>query len=98
VYPCLALFTLSLMPPEDQAVTAGAYNCMGQLGRAIGLALATAIELAVENSEVDKEITSDALLKGIRSAQWFSVGLGLLAICGILGWLRKIGKVGAKKS
>lgn len=83
-------------------------NAVGQIGRAIGLAIATAIQVAVQESRQKSagaavvsgavNLDNPAFLAGLRAADWFSVGLGLLGFAtvtvafrgaGILGHVKK---------
>jgi len=80
VYPCLTLFTVQSLPPEHQALGGGIVNAVGQLGRALGLAIAVAIDTKVQNNAVSKStIEKEALLDGYRATEYFSFACGLLA-------------------
>ena len=50
LFPCLVLFVAHSLPREDQSLGGAMINAMGQVGRAIGLAICTAIQLSVQNS------------------------------------------------
>ena len=92
LFPTIALFVSMSLPREDQALGGGLINAVGQIGRAIGLAIATAIEVAViaqlKDVDVDDVGTAEtkvrdpALLSGLRAAQWFSfvAGIATLAV------------------
>lgn len=99
VYPCLGLFLTQSLKGKDQALAGAMFNTVGQIGRAIGLAVASAIDGAVVLDQTTKTTAQEALLRGLRSAQWFSFGCGLVALMLTFWGLREIGKVGlAKKS
>jgi hypothetical protein len=111
VYPCLSLYTTSSMPMKDQALTGGIFNTVGQVGRAIGLALATAVDVGVRqnggnglgaalpgvNVEEPEGHEQWVLLAALRTTQWLNVGMALVALLAVVTGLRKIGKVGAAK-
>jgi hypothetical protein len=107
VYPALTLFTAHSLPQEDQSLGGALINVASHLGRAIGLAIGTAIQTAVIASEKGSPVDvvgntqfepgDQALLKGIRAAEWFDFALAMCA-CGIAGvafW--GCGKLGQKR-
>jgi hypothetical protein len=75
---------------RDQALGGALINASGQVGRAITLAITTAIQTSVMAQERGVSVQSvsrieagdPASLKGIRVAYWFNFGLGLF--CTIL--------------
>ncbi|KFA78168.1 hypothetical protein S40288_01356 [Stachybotrys chartarum IBT 40288] len=103
-WPCLTLYTSRALRPEDQAIGGALINAMGQFGRAIGLAVSTAIQtavmardrgLSVENVGA-MQVGEDASLAGLRAASWMNTGYGLCALLVVLVALRSkdiIGKV-----
>ncbi|KAF2092028.1 MFS general substrate transporter [Saccharata proteae CBS 121410] len=106
VYPSLTLFTAHSLPQEDQALGGAIVNAVGQIGRAIGLAIATAIETAVianrkglsvgEVGNMDIESGDVALRDGLRAAEWLSWAFAICAvfIAGLA--MRGVGKLGRK--
>ncbi|KAJ4300170.1 hypothetical protein N0V88_002839 [Collariella sp. IMI 366227] len=107
-WPCLILFTSRSLPQSDQALGGALVNSMGQVGRAIGLAVATAIQTAVMARERGVRVQDvgsveewdEASLLGLRAAEWWHVGLGLCSLCVVLLAFRGsgiIGKVEAPK-
>ncbi|KAM7195531.1 Major facilitator superfamily domain containing protein [Rhypophila sp. PSN 637] len=107
-WPCLILFTSHSLPQEDQALGGALVNAMGQVGRAIGLAVATAIQTGVMARErgVRVEEAGPVLLwdhptlMGIRAANWWHCALGLAALSVVLIAFRGsgiIGKAGVKR-
>ncbi|KAJ8122870.1 hypothetical protein ONZ43_g1049 [Nemania bipapillata] len=46
-WPCLTLFTSKSLPQEDQALGGGLINASAGVGRAIGLAIVTALQTAI---------------------------------------------------
>lgn len=90
-WPCLTLYTSKSLPEKDQAMGGAIINASGQIGRAIGLAITTAVQTAVtarERGVSVREVGSikewdTPSLKGIRAANWFNFGLCIccLVIC-----------------
>ncbi|KAI0126045.1 drug resistance protein [Xylariales sp. AK1849] len=86
-WPCLTLFVSKSVPKEDQALGGALINACGQVGRAIGLAITTALQTAVmarerglSVEESGKIIPWDpASLAGLRSAEWFNFSLAILS-------------------
>lgn len=74
-----------------------------QIGRAIGLAVATAIQMAVEKhhdlesaTDTPKPVQgSSALLKGLQTAEWFNFALAIAACTVVVCAFRGREKVGA---
>lgn len=108
LYPTLTLFTAQTLPSTDQALGGALINAVGQIGRAIGLAIATAVQTAViakeKNltvSEVGSEgvvgVGDPALLKGLRAANWADFSFAIAAFFVVLIVFRGVGKVGAVK-
>ncbi|KAB8342861.1 hypothetical protein FH972_022459 [Carpinus fangiana] len=95
VYPLVALFTIQSVPQEDQAMGGSIVSAVGQLGRAIGLAISTATQVSVESNAQD-EMPHVAQLKGYRAAEWLSFAFCMFSV--IIGAyaFRGAGKVGAK--
>lgn len=107
-WPSLTLYTSHALPQADQALGGALVNSMGQVGRSIGLAIATAIQtsvmarqrgLAVEDSGPVK-VHDDASLKGIQAANWFHFALGVTSMGIVACFFRGsgiVGKAGVKK-
>ncbi|KAI5852371.1 major facilitator superfamily domain-containing protein [Tricharina praecox] len=111
VYPCLSLYTTGSMPMKDQALAGGIFNTVGQIGRAVGLALATAVDVGIKKNGGnrlgdlvpgmqrfdDHHDDKWAILAALRTAQWLNTGMALIALVAVIAGLRNIGKVGAAK-
>jgi MFS family permease len=97
LYPCLSLFVMKSIPDEDQAMGAAMFQAMGQIGRSIGLAIATAIQISVTNSQLGKRSEEEALLKGYRAAEWFSFAVGALSFGVAAYTFRGAGTLGKRK-
>jgi MFS family permease len=87
-WPSLTLFTSRSLPPQDQAIGGALINASGQLGRAIGLAISTAIQIAVTADARGVSVQDagsmrpwdDATLKAIRASSWMNMAFGLAAL------------------
>lgn len=102
LFPSLMLFTALSLPQEDQAMGGALINASGQVGRAVGLAVATAVQVAVEGGVGTRgrsRVTegNEAFLRGLRAANWFSVGLSGLGLVFVVTGIRRAGKIGAVK-
>ncbi|KAK4183405.1 major facilitator superfamily domain-containing protein [Podospora australis] len=107
-WPSLILFTSHSLPQSDQALGGALVNSMGQIGRAIGLAVATAVQMAVMARERGVSVEDagpvkswdPASLEGLRAAEWWNFALGLSALAVVLVAFRGsgiIGKAGLQK-
>jgi uncharacterized membrane protein len=87
-WPCLTLFTSHALPREDQAIGGALINASGMIGRAIALAIATAIQSSVMAKErgVDVQHVGSVKewdapsLKGLRAGAWTNFGILFLAL------------------
>lgn len=101
-WPCLILFTSHSLPQADQALGGALVNAMGQVGRAIGLAVATAIQTAVMARERGVGVEDagsmqegdPASLLGLRAAEWWNFALGITAALVVLVAFRGSGIIG----
>ena len=102
LFPALLLFTAQSLPKEDQALGGATINCVGQVGRAIGLAICTAVQVAVQESKESgpSAVTGEgsvgnlAYLSGLRGAMWFSFGTAIAGFFVVAAMFRGTGKVG----
>ncbi|KAK0256275.1 hypothetical protein B0A54_10674 [Friedmanniomyces endolithicus] len=103
LFPTLVLFNAHSLPKEDQALGGAMINAVGQVGRAIGLAIATAIQVAVQEGHErsaslavtgTKSLGNPAFRAGLRAADWFSVALGALAFVTVSMAFRGAGVIG----
>ncbi|KAK7422621.1 hypothetical protein QQZ08_009427 [Neonectria magnoliae] len=87
-WPCLTLFTSHSLPQEDQAVGGALINAMGMFGRAIALAIATAVQSSTMASARGVSVQDvgpvepwdGPSLKGLRAAGWANFGIAMLAL------------------
>jgi hypothetical protein len=96
------------LPPEDASLGGALITAVGQIGRSIGLALATAVQTAIIAKEkglsIDEvgnqghglEPWDDALKVGIRGTAWFNFGMSMISTAVVLLFIRGIGIVGGK--
>ncbi|KAF2853240.1 MFS general substrate transporter [Plenodomus tracheiphilus IPT5] len=108
IFPVLTLFVAKTLPPEDASLGGALITAVGQIGRAIGLAIATAVQTAVIAREkgvsVDQigseghglEPWDPALRIGIRSTAWFNFGMSLASTIVVVLFIRGIGIIGGK--
>ncbi|KAK6860618.1 Major facilitator superfamily transporter [Apiospora arundinis] len=96
LYPCTALFVMKSIPEGDQAMGAAIFQTLSQVGRSIGLAIATAIQIAVTKNQSRGGLEEDrgALLSGYRAAYWFSFAIGVASIAIAAYSFRGAGKLG----
>jgi MFS family permease len=102
IFPSLLLFIAQSLPKEDQALGGATINCVGQVGRAIGLAICTAIQVAVQESKEsgssavtgEGSVGNFAYLSGLRGALWFSFGTAMAGLLVVAATFRGTGKVG----
>ncbi|KAI1456861.1 drug resistance protein [Annulohypoxylon moriforme] len=101
-WPCLTLFTSKTLPQEDQAIGGALVNAMGQIGRAIGLAITTAIQTAVMARDRGVPVEQSgkilpwepASLAGLRAGMWFNFALALCCAGIVTVYFRGTGIVG----
>lgn len=107
LFPILTLFTAKSLPAEDQALGGALINAVGQIGRAVGLAMMTAVQTAIIAKERGVEVAEvgeggmgepgdEALKIGLRGASWFNAGIGFVTVVVVLLFFRGAGKVGGK--
>jgi hypothetical protein len=90
--PILALRVVQLLPEEHQSLGGGLIQTANNLGKSIGLAIATLVQtIVVGDAEVG--VPGDqTLLKGIRAGQWASVGMVTVSLLITLVYFRRLGR------
>jgi MFS family permease len=83
VWPVISLLVAEALPPEDQALGGGLLQTANNLGRALGLAIATVAQTAIADGQA---------LRGLRAAQWTNVGMVGISFAIGLVYFRKLGK------
>lgn len=108
LFPTLTLFVAKSLPAADQALGGALVNSVGQVGRAVGLAIATAVQTAVVASEkgvgvddvgrgvVEVGVGDEALKKGIRAVAWLDVGFAIVGLGVVGAFFRGVGRVGGR--
>lgn len=90
--PCVSLIVSHAMPQEDQAMGGALLQTAMQLGRVVGLAIATATQTAVVARERGVSVTDvgriqqgdHSSLLGLRAANWLNFALAM-AGAGVVG-------------
>ncbi|RGP70605.1 hypothetical protein FSPOR_3906 [Fusarium sporotrichioides] len=101
-WPCLTLFTSHALPREDQAVGGALINSSGMIGRAISLAVATAIQSSVmaKARGVDVQHVGPVeewdgpSLKGLRAGAWTNFGILFMALALVVFTFRSMEVIG----
>lgn len=108
IFPVLTLFVAKTLPPEDASLGGALITAVGQIGRSIGLAIATAAQTAiiakekgVSVNEVGNEGHSlqpwdNALKVSIRGTAWLNFGMSIASTLVVLLFIRGIGIIGGK--
>lgn len=108
IFPVLTLFVAKTLPAEDASLGGALITAVGQIGRSIGLAIATSVQTAimakhrgisvaaVGNEGQGHKPWDEALKYGIRGASWFSFGMSLVSTALVLLFIRGIGIIGGK--
>ncbi|USW53804.1 Putative major facilitator superfamily, MFS transporter superfamily [Septoria linicola] len=105
LFPSLLLLVAHSLPREDQALGGAMVNAVGQIGRSVGLAIATAIQVAIQENRQGSRTAIDGAvarenagsLAGLRGADWFNFATCLAAFIIATVAMRGAGKVGAAK-
>ena len=99
LYTVGILLTSEIFSEDTQALAAGVFNTVDQLGISIGLAVVGVVSRsATNNFGLTPKDSPAALLVGYRASFWAAFAWTMLA-CVVGGFgLRKIGKVGVKRN
>lgn len=101
-WPCMTLFTSHALSQQDQALGGALVNSMGQIGRSVSLAIATAIQTAVMAKQRGLPVQEagpviawdDASLRGLQAADWFNFSLAIVSMAVAVLAFRGAGIVG----
>ncbi|GJN73306.1 drug resistance protein [Purpureocillium lilacinum] len=102
LWPCLTLFTSQTLPREDQAIGGALINAVGQLGRALGLAISTAVQTAVMarargvpvKDAGGMEAWEPTTLRGLRAGSYMNFGLGIASLIVVAAAFWNMGIIG----
>ena len=99
LYPTLVLFVVQEFPQEDQSLAGAITMAVLQIGGTIALAIATAIQTAVMESQNERYSQDEApgdssLLNGLRAAHWFDFALAIAALAAVIFFFRGKERVG----
>lgn len=78
LYPCLTFLAMRSIPKEDQGIGAALFQTLGQVGRSLGIAIATAVSTGVAQAQKSQN-QHEAQLHGYRAANWLNFGLSVSA-------------------
>ena len=88
---------MQCLPEKDQALGGAVITAALQIGRAIGITVATIIQTSVEGAASKKHDHLYSLLKGLHAAQWFNFSLAIASCAVVLVFFRGKEKVGGVK-
>lgn len=93
VWPVISLLIAARLPNADQALGSGLLQSSNNVGRAIGLAIATAVQASAQGFEEDGGGFAglSKFLYGVRAAQWTNVGFSAVALGLAFVFFRDIG-------
>lgn len=95
VAPVISLFVAQHLEANDQALGAGLLQTANQLGRSLGLAIATSVQTAAQGN-VGSDGSAAAgdlmLLRGLQAAQWVNFGLTVITLIIAVSFFRGLGK------
>ncbi|WYZ35220.1 hypothetical protein EsH8_I_001496 [Colletotrichum jinshuiense] len=105
-WPTLILFVSKALPQEDQALGGALVNSVGQVGRSIGLAIATAVQTAVMANARGTSVEDagpvlewdQPSLDGLRAANWMNFALGITSLTIVVVFFRSSEIVGRADS
>jgi predicted MFS family arabinose efflux permease len=108
IFPVLTLFVAKTLPPEDASLGGALITAVGQIGRSIGLAIATAAQTAIIAKEKGVSVNEvgneghglqpwdNALKVSIRGTAWLNFGMSIASTFVVLLFIRGIGIIGGK--
>lgn len=93
VWPIASLLVADELPQEEQAVGGGLLQTANNVGRALGLAIATVVQTSSDNNASDEGYRGNAdYLHGLRAGQWVNFGLAVAALGIAIAFFRKLGR------
>ncbi|KAF1938426.1 MFS general substrate transporter [Clathrospora elynae] len=101
LHPTLTLFTAESLPAEDQAMGGALITAVVQIGRAVGLSVASVIRQAVERRVSGtlhvERVRSSIVLEGLRAGEYFNFSLAVAAFVVAVCFFRGRERVGNMK-
>jgi predicted MFS family arabinose efflux permease len=109
MYPVLTLFVTKTLPAKDASLGGALITAVGQIGRTIGLAIATALQMAIVAREKGVSVEKidgkgrglppwdDALKVGIRTTAWFNFAISMTAALVVIVFIRGMGVIGGNR-
>ncbi|GJC77628.1 drug resistance protein YOR378W [Colletotrichum liriopes] len=94
VWPVVSLLIAARLSTADQGLGSGLLQSVNNVGRALGLAIATAVQTKTQGFTEEDANTfagSPGFLYGVRAAQWTNVGLAATALCIAVTFFRDLG-------
>lgn len=95
VWPVISLLIADSLPSADQSLGSGLLQSSNNVGRALGLAIATAIQTSAQGPEmaVGGFAGSPGFLYGVRAAQWTNLGFAIAAMGIAVAFFRDLGRI-----
>ncbi|WQF89550.1 Putative major facilitator superfamily, MFS transporter superfamily [Colletotrichum destructivum] len=95
VWPVISLLIAASFPSADQVLGSGLLQSSNNVGRALGLAVANAIQTSAQRPEmaVGGFAGLPGFLYGVRAAQWTNVGFAIAALGIAFAFFRDLGCV-----
>jgi len=98
VYPCIGLFTTQSLPRKDQGVAGAMFQTVATIGRAMFLPITATIQASAQERQIrNGGKQQQALLEGLRDAEWFCFTCMVISLGLTIFGLRNIGKIGLLK-
>ncbi|WYZ45586.1 hypothetical protein EsH8_VIII_000902 [Colletotrichum jinshuiense] len=92
VWPVISLLIAARLPSADQGLGSGLLQSANNVGRALGLAVATAVQTSAQwPAEGGGFAGSPGFLYGVRAAQWTNVGFSAAALGIAVAFFRDLG-------
>jgi hypothetical protein len=104
IWPCMTLCTSLNVPQQDQAMGGTINNAAGQIGRTVGHAITTALQMGVMKQYrgdklADSKLVTwdDVTLAGLTAANWYDAAVLLVSAATTFVAFRGSGIVGKIK-
>lgn len=93
VWPVISLVIAARLSTADQALGSGLLQSANNVGRALGLAIATAAQTSTQGFKENGDgfMGSPGFLRGLQAAQWTNVGFSATALGLAIVFFRDLG-------